>query len=167
LDVTRRLFGSEQDAVVKELAPQRLIETGAPAASHCGEEQTQSASIGDFDSATPFPASRDVCQRRELQGWVEDEPSTIGHEAPQTELYDDAAICVDRRRCAEIEQRIYNALSGSSQEETKMAKKAKKAKKKRKKTTRTTTKVKMRGPKSGKQVKGAASRMSDPCEGGE
>jgi hypothetical protein len=105
MDVTRHLRGPDQNAVVEELPCQRPIETDAPAISQRREEQAESASIGEFDLLTPLPAPRDVDQRRELQRWVEDEPSSIGHEVPRTELYDDPAICIDGRRCAEIAPR--------------------------------------------------------------
>jgi hypothetical protein len=95
MDVSRHLRGPEQDAVAEKLPSQRPTETWTAAARHCGEEQAKGASIGEFDSTTTLPTPRDVGQGRDLEGWVEDESSTIGHEDPG-ELYDDQAICVDR-----------------------------------------------------------------------
>jgi hypothetical protein len=180
MDVTRHVRGPDQDAVVPELPCQRPIETNATAASQRGEEQAESASIGEFELTPSLPAPRDVDQRRELQRRVEDEPSTRGHEEPRTELYDDPAVCVDRRGCAEIAPRTTRAgskadatrrdrpntlsdLRGPRPEETVMAKK----KKTTRKATKRATKAKMSGRKAGKQVKGGVARMTDPCEGGE
>jgi hypothetical protein len=86
MHVARHLPGPDQDAVVEELPSQCPIETWMPAACHRGEEKAKGASIGDFDAATPLPAPRDVDHSRELEGWVEDEPSTIGHEVPRETL---------------------------------------------------------------------------------
>jgi hypothetical protein len=96
MHVTRHLRGPDQDAVVEEVASQRSIETGPPAACHSGEEKAKGASIGEFDPAPPLPTPRDVDQSRELQGWVEDDPFTLGHGGPRGELYDGPAVCVDR-----------------------------------------------------------------------
>ena len=60
---------------------------------------------------------------------------------------------------------ILNDLSEPGREETVMAKKKKATATKR--ATKTTAKAKMSGRKTGKQVKGRVSRMTDPCEGGE
>jgi len=82
MDVTRHLRGPDQDAIVEQLPCQRPVEPDTPAISQRGEEQAESASIGECHLATPLAAPRDLDQRRELQRWVQDDPSTIGHEVP-------------------------------------------------------------------------------------